>query len=87
MGFFAFLILGLAAGYIAQRFYPKNGKKGLVFSLVLGVTGSLVGGWLGSVIFGVGLLNFWSLQTWVLAIGGSILVLMIYGLVLERGQR
>jgi uncharacterized membrane protein YeaQ/YmgE (transglycosylase-associated protein family) len=53
---------------------------------VLGVVGALLGGFLGSAIFGIGLETFWSLQTWLLAIGGAIVVLLIYGLV-TRGSR
>jgi hypothetical protein len=44
----------------------------------------MLGGWLGSVIFGASLEDFWSLQTWLLAIGGSIVVLLIYGLFVGR---
>ena len=51
------------------------------------VVGALLGGWLGSVIFGVGLEEFWSLQTWLVAIGGAIIVLLIYGLIVGRGGK
>ena len=54
--------------------------------LVLGVVGALLGGFIGSQIFGVGIEGFFDLSTWLLAIGGSILVLLIYGLV-TRGSR
>ena len=43
----------------------------------MGVIGAALGGWIGSAIFGVGLENFWSLQTWLVAILGSLLVLFI----------
>ena len=46
----------------------------------MGVIGAALGGWIGSAIFGVGLENFWSLQTWLIAILGALLVLFIYGL-------
>ncbi|MDN6486268.1 MAG: GlsB/YeaQ/YmgE family stress response membrane protein [Ancrocorticia sp.] len=46
----------------------------------------MLGGWLGSVIFDAGLDEFWSLQSWVLAIVGSIIVLVIYGASLGRGK-
>ena len=54
--------------------------------LVLGVVGTLIGGFIGSALFNAPLEDFFSIQTWLLAIGGSILVLHIFGLV-TRGRR
>ena len=53
-------------------------------TLLLGVVGALLGGWIGGLIFNTGLQEFFSLTTWLLAIGGSIIVLLIYGLVTGR---
>jgi hypothetical protein len=38
-------------------------------------------------IFGTGLQEFFSLQTWLLAIGGALIVLLVYGMVTKRGAR
>lgn len=84
MGFIAFLILGLIAGAIAKLILPGNQGGGWVTTLLLGVVGALLGGWIGSAIFGVGLQEFWSIQTWLVAIVGSIIVLLIWGLVTRR---
>jgi uncharacterized membrane protein YeaQ/YmgE (transglycosylase-associated protein family) len=84
MGFLAFLILGLIAGAIAKLILPGKQGGGWIVTLLLGVVGALLGGWLGSVLFGVGLENFWDLSTWLLAIGGAIIVLLIYGLIVGR---
>ncbi len=86
MGFLAFLILGLIAGAIAKLILPGKQGGGWFITLLLGVVGALLGGWLGSVLFGVGLEEFWDLSTWLLAIGGAIIVLLIYGLI-TRGSR
>lgn len=86
MGFLAFLILGLIAGAIAKLILPGKQSGGWFATLILGVVGSMLGGWLGSVIFDAGLDEFWSLQSWVLAIVGSIIVLVIYGATLGRGK-
>ncbi len=84
MGFLAFLILGLIAGAIAKLILPGKQGGGWLITLLLGVVGALLGGFLGSVLFGTGLEEFFSLQTWLLAIGGSIIVLLIYGLIVNR---
>jgi uncharacterized membrane protein YeaQ/YmgE (transglycosylase-associated protein family) len=84
MGFFGFLLLGLIAGAIAKAILPGRQEGGWFATLILGVIGALVGGWLGSVLFDVGLANFFSLRSWLLAIGGSVVVLAIYGAITGR---
>lgn len=79
MGFIAYIILGLLAGVIAKAIMPGKDGGGWLATILLGVVGAAVGGWLGNMIFGVGLENFWSLQTWALAIGGSLIVLAVWG--------
>lgn len=87
MGIIAFLILGLIAGAIAKALLPGRQGGGWVITLVLGVVGALLGGFIGNAIFGVGLENFWSLQTWIVAILGSVIVLLVYGMITKRGAR
>jgi uncharacterized membrane protein YeaQ/YmgE (transglycosylase-associated protein family) len=87
MGFFAFLLLGLIAGAIAKLILPGDQAGGWFMTLILGVVGALLGGWIGGMLFGTGLQEFFSLQTWLLAIGGSIVVLLIWGLVTGRKSR
>ncbi|HAG61091.1 MAG TPA: GlsB/YeaQ/YmgE family stress response membrane protein [Arthrobacter bacterium] len=87
MGFFAFLILGLIAGAIAKAILPGRQGGGWIMTLILGVVGAFLGGWLGGLLFNVPLQNFFSLQTWLVAIVGSIIVLLVYGMVTKRSVR
>jgi uncharacterized membrane protein YeaQ/YmgE (transglycosylase-associated protein family) len=84
MGFLGFLLLGLIAGAIAKAILPGKQVGGWFATLLIGVVGALLGGWLGSVLFDAPLEEFFSIQTWLLAIGGSILVLLIYGALTGR---
>ena len=84
MGFIAFLILGLIAGAIAKLLMPGRQGGGWLITLLLGVVGALLGGWLGSVLFNAPLGDFFSIWTWVLAIVGSFIVLLIYWLIVGR---
>ena len=86
MGILGWIVLGLVAGAIAKAILPGTQGGGWIITLVLGVVGALLGGFLGSALFGIGLETFWSLQTWLLAIGGAVLVLLIYGLVTRRSR-
>ncbi|MFK3676345.1 GlsB/YeaQ/YmgE family stress response membrane protein [Microbacterium sp. NPDC090218] len=87
MGFLAFLILGLIAGAIAKLILPGRQGGGWLLTLLLGVVGAVLGGWIGTMIFGVGIEAFWDLSTWLLAIGGAVLVLVLYGLIFGRDDK
>lgn len=87
MGFFGFLLLGLIAGAIAKAILPGRQGGGWLITLLLGVVGALLGGFLGGLLFNAPLQDFFSIQTWILAIVGSIIVLLIYGAVTGRGRR
>jgi uncharacterized membrane protein YeaQ/YmgE (transglycosylase-associated protein family) len=86
MGIIGWIILGLIAGAIAKAILPGKQGGGWLITLVLGVVGALLGGFIGNALFGIGLENFFSIQTWIVAILGSIVVLLIYGL-FTRGSR
>ena len=86
MGILGWIVLGLIAGAIAKAILPGRQGGGWIATLILGVVVALLGGFIGSAVFGIGLENFWSLQTWIVAIVGAIVVLLIYGLV-TRGSR
>ena len=84
MGIIGWIVLGLVAGAIAKAILPGTQGGGWIITLILGVVGALLGGFIGSAIFGIGLEGFFSIQTWLLAIGGSIIVLLIYGFAVGR---
>lgn len=86
MGIIAWIVLGLIAGAIAKAILPGKQGGGWIATLILGVVGALLGGWIGSAIFNVGLEDFWSIQTWLVAILGALLVLVIWGFI-TRGSR
>jgi uncharacterized membrane protein YeaQ/YmgE (transglycosylase-associated protein family) len=87
LSFLAFLLLGLIAGAIAKAILPGKQGGGWFITLLLGVVGALLGGWLGGLLFGANLQEFWSIQTWLLAIVGSIIVLLVYGLITRNSRR
>jgi len=76
MSLIAWIVLGLIAGFIASKIVNKRGE-GIVLDVVLGIVGSVVGGWLFGLagLGGVSGLNVWSL---VVAIAGSVIVLLAY---------
>lgn len=87
MSTFAFLILGALAGFLARKLLPGRIGGGLFKSLILGIAGALLGGWLSSAVFHVSLGHFWDLRTWVIAVAGSLIVLLIWGLVTGKPKK
>ncbi|KAM9864323.1 hypothetical protein ACIFOC_02876 [Leucobacter aridicollis] len=87
MSFIAFLILGLIAGAIAKALLPGEHGGGWFMTLLLGVVGAMVGGWLGGMLFGANLGKFWSIESWLVAIGGSVVVLLIFGMITGGRRR
>jgi uncharacterized membrane protein YeaQ/YmgE (transglycosylase-associated protein family) len=86
MSFIGFLILGLIAGAIAKAILPGRQGGGWFITLLLGVVGALLGGWLAGLLFNINLGGFFDIRSWLIAIVGSIIVLLIYGLI-TRNRR
>jgi uncharacterized membrane protein YeaQ/YmgE (transglycosylase-associated protein family) len=79
MGILLWVVFGLIAGAIAKYLIPGNAPGGIVATIILGIIGSVVGGFLGTLI-GFGNISGFDLRSMVLAVGGGIVVLLIYGL-------
>jgi len=77
MGFWAFLILGLIAGVIARIILPGKQPGGFWVTLLLGVLGAMLGGWLGGLLFNISFDAFWSWQSWLFSVIGAIIVILI----------
>ncbi|MEO8262808.1 MAG: GlsB/YeaQ/YmgE family stress response membrane protein [Pseudolysinimonas sp.] len=86
MGILGWIVLGLIAGAIAKLILPGRQGGGWIITIILGIVGAILGGFIGNAVFGIDLGTFFDLRTWLLAIGGAIVVLLIYGLV-TRGSR
>ena len=82
MSIIAWLILGLIAGFIASRIVNKAGA-GFILNIVLGIVGAIVGGFLFSLIGHEGVTGF-NLYSMIVAIFGSIVVLLIYHAISRR---
>ena len=79
MGIIAFLILWLIAGVIAKALLPGDDPGGIVVTMIVGVVGALLGGFLAGLLFDVDPLDeFFDISTWLAAIIGSIVLLLIY---------
>jgi uncharacterized membrane protein YeaQ/YmgE (transglycosylase-associated protein family) len=84
MGIISWIILGLIAGFIGSKIVDRQGQ-GIWLDIALGIVGALVGGFLFDFFGATGVtgLNIWSM---IVAIVGSIVVLLIYNAVTGRRQ-
>jgi len=88
MGILGWIVLGLLAGAIAKAILPGNDPGGIIVTMIIGIFGALLGGFLGQVLFGVDTLDeFFDISTWLTAIVGAIILLLLYRMVVGRGRR
>ncbi len=82
MGIIAFIILGLLAGWIAKALLPGEDPGGLILTTIVGVVGAILGGFLAGALFGADPLDeFFDISSWLTAIVGAIILLVIYRMV------
>jgi uncharacterized membrane protein YeaQ/YmgE (transglycosylase-associated protein family) len=84
MGIVAWLIFGLVAGLLAKFVLPEKAPGGLIATILLGIIGAAVGGWIGTQL-GFGGVSEFDFRSMLLAVGGSCLCLIVYAL-LTRGK-
>lgn len=78
------IIFGLIAGAIAKLLMPGRDPGGWIVTMLLGIAGAVVGGWVGHALWGSAGVNDWSIGSFTLAIVGAILLLAIYRLAIGR---
>lgn len=87
MGIIAFIILGAIAGAIAKALMPGDDPGGWIVTTIIGIVGALLGGFIAGALFDADPLDeFFDISTWLTAIVGSIILLVIYRLIV-RGRR
>jgi len=82
MGFLAWIVLGLIAGFIGSKIVNKSGE-GLILDIILGIVGAIVGGYLFSLLGGQGVTGV-NLYSIFVAVIGSIIVLVVYHAIARR---
>ena len=82
MSFFAWIVLGLIAGFIGSKIVNRNGE-GILLDILLGVVGAFAGGWLFH-IFGASGVSGLNLYSLFVAVVGSTVLLVLYHAVIRR---
>ncbi len=82
-GILSWIIFGLIAGAIAKFLTPGRDPGGCIITIVIGIVGSLLGGYIAT-LFGFGGISGFDFRSFVIAIFGSILLLFLWRLVSGR---
>jgi uncharacterized membrane protein YeaQ/YmgE (transglycosylase-associated protein family) len=83
MGIIAWIVVGLIAGALAKLIMPGDDPGGIIVTILLGIVGAFVGGFVVNLLGGAGVtgFNLWSI---VVATLGAIVLLAIYRMVAGR---
>ena len=83
MGILSWILLGLIAGALAKWIMPGKDPGGCLITIILGVIGALLAGFIGTLV-GFGRVDEFNLGSILLATLGAIVVLVIYRMVKKR---
>ena len=81
MGILSWIVFGLVVGIIAKLLMPGRDPGGFIVTVLLGIAGALLGGFIGRAM------GFYGPQQtagWLMSIGGAILLLVLYRLMVRR---
>ena len=80
----AYIVIGLLGGAIAKAILPGRQGGGWLVTILLGIAGALLGGFLGGLIFNVSYTDIFSVSGLIFSVLGALLILVIYGWMQKR---
>ena len=88
MSWIAWIVLGGLAGWVASMLTKNNERMGLISNIVVGIIGALAGSWILGMLGATEPLTF-SFTSFLVAVGGAVLLLFLFGLIRgrDRGRR
>ncbi len=85
MGILAWIIFGAIAGYLAKLIMPGRDPGGFIITILLGIGGAVVGGAIGTTL-GLGEVSGFNLGSFAVAVGGAIVLLLVYRFIKSQGR-
>jgi len=87
VGIFSWIFWGLFVGAIARLLLPGSHKIGIVWTILLGVAGSILGGFLATEVLNIADSDEFDFGSFMIAVGGSALLLTLAGPFLRRAEK
>ncbi|MCM1512014.1 MAG: GlsB/YeaQ/YmgE family stress response membrane protein [Oxalobacter formigenes] len=85
MGIISWIVFGIIAGALARLIRPGPDRMGIIVTMILGIAGAVVGGWI-STFFGFGTVNGFNFGSFAIAVVGALIVLFVWGIFTHRKQ-
>ena len=86
MGIIVFLLFGLIVGFIARAVMPGTQKMGMLATMLLGVVGSFIGGFIGALLTDSRVMDF-NTSGVIGSVIGALIALAVAGGIFTRGTR
>lgn len=83
MGILSWVLLGLVVGIIAKLIMPGKDPGGFIITIILGIAGAFIGGFIASKI-GFGTVTGFDIRSLLIAVGGAVLLLIIYRMIKKK---
>jgi uncharacterized membrane protein YeaQ/YmgE (transglycosylase-associated protein family) len=84
VGILSWIVVGLIAGVIAKLLLPGRDPGGCIITMLIGIAGAILGGFLVGLFVGGNVVTGVNVTTIVVAIAGAIILLLLYRLLLGR---
>lgn len=86
MSWLAWIVLGGLAGWIASILTRNNAQMGIIWNIIVGIIGALLGSWILGTL-GVSEPLTFSFTSFLVAVGGAVVLLFLFSLIRGRGRR
>lgn len=86
MSWLAWIVLGGLAGWVASKVTRNSAQMGIIWNIIVGIIGALAGSWILGLMGITRPLTF-SFVTFLVAVGGAVVLLILYNLIRGRGRR
>jgi len=77
MGWLTWIVFGLIAGIVAKFIMPGRDPGGMIVTIIIGIAGALLGGWLATQL-GLGGVTGFDIRSFIIAVIGSLILLFLY---------
>jgi uncharacterized membrane protein YeaQ/YmgE (transglycosylase-associated protein family) len=84
MGILSWIVFGLIAGGLAKLILPGKDPGGCLITIAIGILGAMLGGFIGTRVFGFGTVTGFNIRSFAIAILGSVVLLLLYRLLVGR---
>ena len=86
MGILSWIIVGLIAGALAKWIMPGRDPGGILVTMVIGILGAVIGGFLVGLVVGGDTITGVNVTTILVAVLGAIVLLALYRMFAGRGS-